>query len=482
MNGLALAGQEASACSLSPEVETVPGGDAAPPRVIVDLTDVLAQFADSQVLSEIPRVVLQFANAAPALARRHGISLRFGYFDQVAAHFVELPEAHCDEPAADDGPLRWLADADATALSNARMINFPEIQAKYATKPVRRRLHLAKGKLHLAHRRVIHNIRSNFVRSARCRPLQFQPNDIFLMLGSGWNAVPLLDYIKPFASSGLIRPVILVHDVIPLLELGERPPVPAAIFRQWLDQATDLTQDFLTYSVATRNDLLNYFKTAGLTSRNAEIVPLAHELIVDRPTALSRPVRDLIRSKYALFVGPVHGRKNALRLLEAWRIVLSRLGPELTPILAITDGTGADRIEATHIRPVENHVRLLDRPGDFELSVLYRRAAFTVFPSLYEGWGLPVGESLWHGTPCITSKLSAMPEVGGTLCDYVDPLSVESIVKAVQRMAGDEKYRNQRAQLIRENKFRSWDDFAEGVLTFAAHRQQEARHSCTRRH
>ncbi|MGF1621677.1 MAG: glycosyltransferase family 4 protein [Rhodomicrobiaceae bacterium] len=481
MNGLAFAGQEETARSPSYGAEAFPATDGGP-RVIVDLTDVLAQLADGQLLTGIPRVVLQFANAAPALARRHGISLRFGYFDQVASHFVELQETDRGHPSPEAGSLQWLTGADGVALANARMINFPKIHAKYAGKPIRRRLQLAKGKLRLAHRRIIRNIRTNFTGGVRRRPLQFQPNDVFLMLGSGWNALPLLDYIRPFASSGLIRPVILVHDVIPLLDLGEPPPVPAAIFRQWLDQAAELTQDFLTYSVATRNDLLKYFETSGRTSPNVEVVPLAHELTIDRRTALSRPIRNLIRSRYSLFVGPTHGRKNALRLLEAWRIVLSRLGPELTPILAITDGASASRIEATHIRPIESHVRLLDRPGDFELSVLYRRAAFTVFPSLYEGWGLPVGESLWHGTPCITSNLSAMPEVGGTLCDYVDPLSVESIAKAVQRLASDERYRNQRAQLIKGNKFRCWNGFAEGVLTFAARRQQEQRHACSQRH
>src|SRR5690606_11129398 len=135
----------------------------------------------------------------------------------------------------------------------------------------------------------------------------FQPNDIFLMLGSGWHALPIFDYIGPFTSRGLIRPVILVHDMIPLLELGMRPPVPAPVFRRWIDQATELTQDFLTYSVATRNDLLKYFETSGRTSPNVEVVPLAHELTVDRRTALSRPIRNLIRSRYALFVGPAHG-------------------------------------------------------------------------------------------------------------------------------------------------------------------------------
>ncbi len=136
-------------------------------------------------------------------------------------------------------------------------------------------------------------------------------------------------------------------------------------------------------------------------------------------------------------------------------------------LLVITDRRGADQVHDTHIRPIASHVRLLDRPTDRELSSLYSAAAFTVFPSLYEGWGLPVGESLWHGTPCITSNASSLPEVGGPLCDYVDPTSVDSIASAVERFAGDRSYRDRRAKAIRREDLRSWRDFASDVIEAA---------------
>ena len=182
------------------------------------------------------------------------------------------------------------------------------------------------------------------------------------------------------------------------------------------------------------------------------------------PNALEPEIQTILSGNYALFVGPVSGRKNAKRLLEAWAKVLSRVGPERMPWLVITSGRGAEEIYESHIRPIESHVRLLRRPGDFALSELYRHAAFTIFPSLYEGWGLPVGESLWHGTPCITSDRSSMPKVGGALCDYVDPMSVDSIADAVERFALDKKYRDSRAVSIRLAKLVTWADFAQSVF------------------
>ena len=78
-----------------------------------------------------------------------------------------------------------------------------------------------------------------------------------------------------------------------------------------------------------------------------------------------------------------------------------------------------------------------------------------------------MGESLWHGTPCITSNRSSMPEVGGALCDYVDPTSIDSIADAVERFARDRDYRDARAAAIRRAKLRTWTDFAESVLEAA---------------
>ncbi len=477
MNGPAAAALETVAYGAS-SVELETASDHRSWRVVVDLTDVVVQLAKGQVLTGIPRVVLEFAKAAPAVARREEILLHFGYFDQAVGKFIELRmEEEPAETAPSGNRLQWLLDA-ADAFSKNAAVNLPKIRAKYADRPIKRHLQLAKGTLRLAGYRLIHKIKSELETGTRYKPLEFRPNDILLMLGSGWHTLPLFDYVTPLVERGVVRPVILVHDLIPLLDIGEDPPVPPSVFQTWLDSAASLTQDFITYSTNTRNDLLHHFESAGLPPPHIGIIPLAHELTCDQHTPPSQAVRDLIESKYALFVGPAFGRKNAKRLFEAWRKVLSHLGPDATPLLVVTDRTGAEKIEATHIKPIESHVRLLNHPSDFELALLYRHAAFTVFPSLYEGWGLPVGESLWNGTPCVTSNVSALPEVGGPLCDYVDPYWVDSIASAVERLAGDEDYRDWRAEAIRQATFRTWSDFSEGILdTVAAYAQKHARNA-----
>jgi len=103
--------------------------------------------------------------------------------------------------------------------------------------------------------------------------------------------------------------------------------------------------------------------------------------------------------------------------------------------------------------------------SDAELDSVYRGAQFTVFTSFTEGWGLPVGESLSRGVPCIASRAGAIPEVGGDLVDYVDPFDLDGGIAVFRRMIEDDIYRTARRRDIRERfRARTWRDVGSGVI------------------
>lgn len=436
-----------------------------PRRVIVDFTDLLGHLLTGGAISGIPRVIFEFANAASILARSQNIDLQFGFFDQVSGTYVQLraPQAETAHSRIFD----WLLAEPTFRRGYGRTIDLSRLGAKYAGRFFRRRSHLAYAQLRIVGRRMTHRL----LQSLRLRPdlteIKFSPGDVVLMLGSGWTATPMIDHLEPLQRTGTVTCFVLIHDLIPLLNLEGDDSPPSAIFEPWLARVAKMGCRFLTVSDATRSDLLNYFSTNNIAAHPVSVTPLPHEFSTPAPRPMDPEIEALISRRYALFVGPVSGRKNARRLLEAWARVLGRCGPEATPLLVITSRRGADEIYETHIKPIESHVRLLRRPSDFELSELYRHADFTVFPSLHEGWGLPVGESLWHGTPCITSNQSSMPEVGGALCDYVDPKSVDSIADAVELYIRNRQHRDERASAIKRANFRTWKDFARQVLDAA---------------
>ena len=161
---------------------------------------------------------------------------------------------------------------------------------------------------------------------------------------------------------------------------------------------------------------------------------------------------------YILFVGTREPRKNLSRLIEAWQALGN---PDLELIVA---GAAWEKGEAEQ---AVNGLRYLGRVSDEELSVLYSEAAVFAYPSLYEGFGLPILESFHHGTPVVTSNNSALPEIAGNAAELVDAESVESIRLGLQTVleesSADQQKRLQR-MIIRSQMF-NWERVAEQTAT-----------------
>jgi glycosyltransferase involved in cell wall biosynthesis len=146
------------------------------------------------------------------------------------------------------------------------------------------------------------------------------------------------------------------------------------------------------------------------------------------PPASSAPREPLI-----LFVGAIQRRKNVARLVkafermpESWRFALA----------GAADGFGAEEeLRAVEASPRKNHIEVLGYVSATQLESLYRRASIFAFPSLDEGFGMPVLEAMAHGVPVVTSRRSALPEVAGDAALLVNPQSIEEIADALIRLA-----------------------------------------------
>ena len=173
-----------------------------------------------------------------------------------------------------------------------------------------------------------------------------------------------------------------------------------------------------------------------------------------------------IRTPYMLFVGTLEPRKNLQRCLEALA-KLKTMGSEL-PHLVVAGGRGW-KVEPLHrsvtALGLEQQVEYVGPADDAELSALYAGCDFLVFPSLYEGFGLPIVEAFSFGKPVITSNVSAMPEVAGDAALLVDPNSVDEIANAMKRLITDRALYDTLALKTKPQaaKF-SWDKAAEQTL------------------
>ena len=242
-------------------------------------------------------------------------------------------------------------------------------------------------------------------------------------------------YVLPAAVR--CRSVVTIHDCIHLMFPQYLPNRAAyAYARTTMWNAARKATRILTVSQASKDDILRFF---AVPPGKIEVV---YNAIDDwfwtppDPADVAR-VRERYQldQRFVLYVGNIKPHKNLVRLIEAYDL-LRRRGFDDVKLLIIGDEISklpALR-RAVHTHKLHKHVRFLGYLPDETLSILYRLASLFVFPSLYEGFGLPPLEAMACGTPVVTSNVSSLPEVTGDAAVLVDPYDVESITAGMQRV------------------------------------------------
>ena len=170
---------------------------------------------------------------------------------------------------------------------------------------------------------------------------------------------------------------------------------------------------------------------------------------------------DVPREQMILFVGAIQKRKNITRLVAAFEAA----PPGWRLVLAGASGFGAEEaLVAVQNSPRAADITVTGYVDDFELDLLYRRASLFAFPSLDEGFGIPVLEAMARGVPVLTSDRSALPEVAGNAALLVDPSSTEALAAALRTLIADEDLRRElsRRGLERSRSY-TWSRAAEAT-------------------
>ena len=236
------------------------------------------------------------------------------------------------------------------------------------------------------------------------------------------------------------RSVVTIHDCIHLMFPQYLPNKAAyAYARVSMWAAVKRSNCILTVSEASKRDILHFFNVAP------EKIVVVYNAIDDH-FWLTPPEEEVARVReryqldhqFVLYVGNIKPHKNLVRLIEAFD-ELRRSGPEELKLLIIGDEISKlpSLRRAVHRHKLHKHVRFLGYVSDGTLRILYRLASLFVFPSLYEGFGLPPLEAMASGTPVVTSNQSSLPEVTGDAAVLVDPYDVSSIVDGMRRVLTD---------------------------------------------
>lgn len=269
------------------------------------------------------------------------------------------------------------------------------------------------------------------------------------------------DWIQPPDKD--IPIVSTIHDLA-MLKFPEtaHPDILKHHQRSW-DTLKENKSFLIAVSRATKKDIVE------LLGYPAYKVKVIHEALPEEFKSVADSIKDDqalkikaqlgLEKPYILFVGTREPRKNLVRLIEAWQPLAKDYE------LVVAGAEGWDEAEDKTSK-MEHQPRFLGHVTDKQLAVLYMFAAVFAYPSLYEGFGLPILESFHLGTPVLTSNNSSMIEVAGNAAETVNPESVPEITKGLEKILNESKEdqdKRVKRMIIRQQMF-SWQQVAKETI------------------
>lgn len=238
--------------------------------------------------------------------------------------------------------------------------------------------------------------------------------------------------------------VQLIHDVTPIVVPHFHIPENQALYGRFFRLVSETCSHVLYSSKSTETDALAVQKRYGWPTPKSTVVRLGNRSVNEARQSAAEQGRFLaslgVNRDFVIYVSTIEARKNHETLHKAYRRLLAKHGDRLPQLVFVGQPgwkTGDLRAVLERDDFVKGHL-LTVAPDEAGLDTLYRRCLFTLYPSLYEGWGLPVVESLSYGKPVLAAKNSSITEAGGALADYVDDAwDVSAWCAGIERWAFD---------------------------------------------
>ena len=460
---------------------------SAPPDLVFDASIML-----EAPMSGIPRVMHAVAGA---LLDDPAISVRFCRFDPEHRTFEEVPSGRIralvrSAPAARDRGWGMPASADPGRVRRA-VTRMADATPLVRDRPATARVLLRGGSYARRAAAEIADlpraVRADRHRSAgRCFSDTWTQHTVFCSLGLDRDQGHAGRLAAQRARLGF-RTLLTVYDLIPIVApqfvnpdddhpLVRVPPLP---YREHFALVVGSADHLLVISEATRRDVEEFAGSLDVPCPPTSLLPLGSTIPRGpgvRPRSLDGAVQP---GRFALSVGTVEIRKNHHLLLDVWEMLLRERPRTDVPHLVVVGKRGW-LFEETHARLTRTPafagtVHHVEDATDDELAWCYRNALVTCMPSLSEGWGLPVSESLAVGTPCLTSDTSSLPEAGQGCTDLLDPYDRTAWRDRILEVWDDPAARERRVARIAERFSDVTVRDTAGAVLDVVHRLQEQR-------
>lgn len=304
-------------------------------------------------------------------------------------------------------------------------------------------------------------------------------------LADGWLLIPEL---TTYAGGGFLKKVIgfamkhkmhvaaVFYDTIPYKLKEMYPPEATSAHKEYMEAIADADHVFCI-SEASKGDLLDYCYRLG-THFNClpdriHACPLATEFL-ERPRILSNGKKHSDTIKI-LSVGTLEPRKNHKTLIEAFNKLCGEHEKKHFELIVAGGCPFPDLVKMMEEALRRNKsIKWVREADDVMLSKLYEECDFTVYPSIEEGFGLPIVESIWHAKPCISHKEGALGEAAcGGGCVTIDMHNVEELKSAMEKLALHEKQRLSLTEKAMKRPMKTWEEYGREIMQYITQDQEK---------
>jgi len=287
--------------------------------------------------------------------------------------------------------------------------------------------------------------------------------DVYLLTSANdnWNLGGVILYLKNQKKTINFKIIHVIYDLIPVnfsQFFGSNGDF-AKQFTRYLIEVINLCDNFITTSNSVKTNLVDFINDMKLDPKPIEVMRLGDEI---NHNPKYNPIFKDSNKSYILSIGTFEVRKNYLLIYMAYKLAeLKKIDLPKTIIVGKFGWLASDlKYLIEYDYNLENRIEVRHNVSDEELDLLYKNCLFTIYPSIYEGWGLPIAESLAYGKFCLSSNTSSMPEIAGDLIDYFNPYDARELLNKINFYL-NKKELEKKEQLIKDKyKVTTWNQTA----------------------
>lgn len=297
-----------------------------------------------------------------------------------------------------------------------------------------------------------------------------RPRRILLVTGAGWlSNAPCLHGLRRLRRRLGAELFVIVHDVVHLKFPHWFPRGEAIRLGSNMAAMLSSADTLLTYSRSTAADIEAMSRRYGIPHGPLRMMALGADLPASTTPADMLTAPSWLQGRpFVLYVSTLAYRKNHELIYNVWARLARELGDALPLLLMIGQVAPGQELLVDRIRrdpDAADCVHVISGVDDQLLGWLYRHCAFTVFPSRYEGWGLPVAESLAHGKVVVASNVSSLPELAGECTPLLDPLDFTAWCDTIRLLVTEPPRLAAAERRVRETyRPTTWTDAASSLM------------------